>query len=153
MQVFAPPTRTTETCDFAGTKKLLSELTDKKLAEAALTKLATLATDKSMEGMLVTALPAMIECVGDKAKKVQTAAEEAIRQIITNCSVWAGALVLPMLMKGMQGKPAQKVLCLQMVTAVAKRCPKQVGQGIVELIPVVTGTTLFTALLRCYHIL
>jgi len=30
-------------------------------------------------------------------------------------------------------------LCLQMVTAVAKRCPKQVGQGIVELIPVVTG--------------
>jgi len=138
-EVFSPPTRAAETCDFAGTKKLLSELTDKKLAEAALTQLATLATNQAMQGMLVTALPAMIECVGDKAKKVQTAAEEAIRKIITNCSVWAGALVLPMLMKGMGGKPAQKVICLEMVAAVAKRCPKQVGQGIVELIPAVTG--------------
>jgi len=125
--------------DFAAATKLISELKEKKLAVAALEKLSELSTEQGLEGVIFQAVPQMIECIGDKDKKVRDAANETLKNILTNASIWSGAHVLPMLIKGMNGKPAQKVTCLEMVTAVARRCPKQVGQCLPPLIPPVTA--------------
>ena len=51
------------------------------------------------------------------------------------------AHALPLLASGMQGsvKPVQKVAALTNTTTLCKRCPKQVKEAVVEILPIVTG--------------
>ena len=73
------------------------------------------------------ALPALIECVADKSKAVSKAAAECSVKIVEGASVWAASRILSLVLAGMEkGKPVQKVCCVELVTSVAKRCPKQV---------------------------
>jgi elongation factor 3 len=126
--------------DLQGIQKLVCDLKDKKLAENAIAKLAELAGSPLAEGALVQALPALIECVADKSKVVSKAAAECSAKIVEGASVWAASRILTLVLAGMEkGKPAQKVCCVDLVTAVAKRCPKQVKESVVLVIPVVTG--------------
>merc|ERR1719498_1672877 len=114
---------------------------DKKAAPAALEKLTALVGDKPLEGVLVQAIPAMMDAVGDKDKKVQQGATALIEKIIETIPDWAAAHALPLLAAGMQGsvKPAQKVAALTNTTTLCKRCPKQVKEAVVEILPIVTG--------------
>merc|ERR1719274_74368 len=101
--------------------KLVRELKDKKTAPAALEKLTAL--------------------IGDKDKKVQQGATELIGKIVEALPEWAAAHALPLLATGIQGsvKPAQKVAALTNTTALCKKCPKQVKEAVVEILPIVTG--------------
>lgn len=125
--------------DFDGVAKLLSQLKDKKLAVTALQTLGEMSSNKSLEGVVFQAVPKMIECVGDKSKVVRDTAIATLKMVLSNASVWSGAYVLPMVIEGMKGKPAQKVVCLEIVTSVARRCPTQVAHGLTPLIPPVTA--------------
>ena len=113
-------------------------LTDKKLAAGACLAFKEFASSPSLMPFVVQNLPKLIEALNDKQKPVVSAAKEALEAITEKMPVWAIGQVLPMLMGGMKGKPAQKEACVAVVASVAKRGKVQVGACLVELLPAVS---------------
>ena len=60
--------------------ELLAQAKDKKQAADALGELAQLAAKAELESVLVTALPQIIEAIGDKQKPTQAAATQVRRR-------------------------------------------------------------------------
>jgi len=117
---------------------VIKALTDKKLAAGACLAFKEFASSPSLMPFVVQNLPKLIEALNDKQKPVVSAAKEALTAITDKMPVWAIGQVLPMLMGGMKGKPAQKEACVAVVASVAKRGKVQVGACLVELLPAVS---------------
>jgi elongation factor 3 len=121
--------------------ELLAQAKDKKQAADALGELAQLAAKAELESVLVTALPQVIEAIGDKQKTTQAAATQVLEAVVSGLPAWSAVHVLPSLMQGMSSsmKPAQKEASLKALAGLAKSSPKAVGRSLVDLIPVVSG--------------
>jgi hypothetical protein len=117
---------------------VIKALTDKKLAAGACLAFKEFASSPALMPFAVQNLPALIEALNDKQKPVVAAAREALVAITDKMPVWAIGQVIPMLIGGMKGKPAQKEACVACVASVAKRGKVQVGACLVELLPAVT---------------
>ena len=104
----------------------LEALSDKKLAAGACLAFKEFASSPSLMPFVVQNLPKLIEALNDKQKPVVSAAKEALAAITEKMPVWAIGQVLPMLIGGMKGKPAQKEACVACVASVAKRGKVQV---------------------------
>ena len=104
----------------------LKALTDKKLAAGACLAFKEFASSPSLMPFVVQNLPKLIEALNDKQKPVVSAAKEALTAITDKMPVWAIGQVIPMLIGGMKGKPAQKEACVACVASVAKRGKVQV---------------------------
>ena len=104
----------------------IEALTDKKLAAGACLAFKEFASSPMLMPFAVQNLPALIEALNDKQKPVVAAAKEALTTITDKMPVWAIGQVLPMLIGGMKGKPAQKEACVSVVASVAKRGKVQV---------------------------
>ena len=101
-------------------------LSDKKLAAGACLAFKEFASSPSLMPFVVQNLPKLIEALNDKQKPVVAAAKEALTTITDKMPVWAIGQVVPMLIDGMKGKPAQKEACVSVVASAAKRGKVQV---------------------------
>jgi elongation factor 3 len=121
--------------------ELLAKAKDTKQAADALGELAQLAAKAELESVLVTALPQVIEAIGDKQKPTQAAATQVLEAVVSGLPAWSAVHVLPSLMQGMSSsmKPAQKEASLKVLAGLAKSSPKAVGRSLVDLIPLVSG--------------
>merc|ERR1719252_395455 len=111
---------------------VIKALTDKKLAAGACLAFKEFASKPALMPFVVQNLPRLIEALNDKQKPVVAAAKEALTTITDKMPVWAIGQVLPMLMGGMKGKPAQKEACVAVVASVAKRGKVQVVASVAK---------------------
>jgi elongation factor 3 len=95
---------------------------------------------RSVEPLVLPLLAKVLAATGDKDKKVMHAAEDCAKAICEVVCAWATVSVMPTLIEGMGGKakPAQKEICLKLVTFLAEKAPQPTGRCLVSLVPAVS---------------
>ncbi|KAH6919239.1 elongation factor 3 [Coprinopsis sp. MPI-PUGE-AT-0042] len=125
---------------------LVKALGDKKnqgAREGAVDAFATIVKTpavKAVEAIFVDSglYNALLESFADKAKSVQTAAVEAVREFMANMNAWATALVLPALLHEIKtaGKWQVKMGSLVALNQLVKSAPLQMARLMPEIVPV-----------------
>jgi len=139
-----------ESVDLAGLAPLVADKSLEALADAAKDKnvqgaafhglAAVCRATSSVEPLTTPLLPKVLAACGEKDKKMVLAAEDCARAILESMNAWATPTVVPMLIEGMGGKakPAQKEVCLKLISFLAEKAPQATGRCLVELVPAVS---------------
>jgi len=124
---------------------LVAQLSSKGGAEAALSDLLKLTTEKKREAepFLIAAFAEISAAFGDKSKKVRDLALELVHAIIGSMSPFAVHVLLPSLLLGIgvKAKPTQKENMLNVISMLADRFPEVVGKVLVNLVTPVADLT------------
>jgi len=118
--------------------ELTAQLQDKKTVEAGLSGFGSFFGEEGAKAapFAVKVLPQLVEKVGDKDKKVATAAAQATKAAVATTSPYAVSLLIPSLLAGLgnKAKPAQKEVCLGVIAALAQSAPQQLGQELIDIV-------------------
>jgi elongation factor 3 len=124
---------------------LIAQLSSKGGAEAALSDLLKLTTEKQREAepFLIAAFSEISNIFGDKSKKVREQALELVNAIISCMSPFAVHVLLPSLLLGIgvKAKPTQKENMLNVITMLAEKFPEVIAQVLVNLVTPVADLT------------
>ena len=94
------------------------------------------------EPHLVAALPVILTAASSKDKNVRTAAADAAKAICGKMSVDSVRRVLPILFAASEGGQGHqsRVTALNLIATFADYAPEQLGYGLPEVVPAVTGS-------------
>jgi len=114
------------------------QLDDKKTVEAGLAGLKDFFASEGPKSApyAIKILPKILEKVGEKEKKVVTAAADAAKAAVATTSPYAVSMLIPALASGIsnKAKPAQKELCLNLISGLADTAPLQLGQELIDIV-------------------
>jgi len=118
-------------------KELVAKLADKKGAVDALSGLKDVFASEGAKSapFAVNALPAILEKLGEKDKKVVTVAMEAAKAAIATTSPYAVPQLMSALSMGLgtKAKPGQKESCLYLIAGLAETAPTQIAQQLIDI--------------------